>query len=188
MSVMPRSSARCTHAMALFFCSAVENVNHDPNAISETMSSLPPSLRYFMVDARQLEDIRILSETAGMMPAWTAYPDGGTREQQLDEIEQIVPRAKVPAIECLARCAEACTRLAGRARRRRPKSCRAKRMKIEEEAQKLAMLELDQNLANRTAARLAQVERALKKIDEGYVRDVGCQWGIDSHRETRCRT
>jgi DnaK suppressor protein len=37
----------------------------------------------------------------------------------------------------------------------------------EEEAQKLAMLELDQNLANRTVSRLAQVERALKKIDEG---------------------
>ncbi len=37
----------------------------------------------------------------------------------------------------------------------------------EEEAQKLAMLELDQNLASRTAARLAHVERALQKIDEG---------------------
>jgi len=37
----------------------------------------------------------------------------------------------------------------------------------EEEAQKLAMLELDQNLASRTATRLVQVERALQKIDEG---------------------
>ena len=37
----------------------------------------------------------------------------------------------------------------------------------EEEAQKLAMLELDQNLADRTAARLARVERAVQKIDEG---------------------
>ena len=38
---------------------------------------------------------------------------------------------------------------------------------FEEEAQKLAMLELDQNLANRTASRLVHVERALQKIDEG---------------------
>jgi DnaK suppressor protein len=37
----------------------------------------------------------------------------------------------------------------------------------EEDAQKLAMLELDQNLANRTASRLAHVERALQKIDAG---------------------
>jgi DnaK suppressor protein len=37
----------------------------------------------------------------------------------------------------------------------------------EEEAQKLAMLELDQNLASRTTARLGHIERALQKIDEG---------------------
>jgi DnaK suppressor protein len=37
----------------------------------------------------------------------------------------------------------------------------------EEEAQRLAMLEVDENLASRTAARLAHIERALKKIDEG---------------------
>jgi DnaK suppressor protein len=37
----------------------------------------------------------------------------------------------------------------------------------EDEAQKLAMLELDQNLADRTASRLGHVKRALQKIDEG---------------------
>ena len=37
----------------------------------------------------------------------------------------------------------------------------------EEEAQKLAMIELDQNLARRTASRLTHVDRALQKIDEG---------------------
>jgi DnaK suppressor protein len=37
----------------------------------------------------------------------------------------------------------------------------------EDEAQKLAMLELDQNLADRTASRLGYVKRALQKIDEG---------------------
>jgi DnaK suppressor protein len=37
----------------------------------------------------------------------------------------------------------------------------------EEEAQKLAMLELDENLASRAALRLAHIERALQKIDEG---------------------
>jgi DnaK suppressor protein len=37
----------------------------------------------------------------------------------------------------------------------------------EEDAQNLAMLELDGNLANRAALRLAHIERALQKIDEG---------------------
>jgi DnaK suppressor protein len=37
----------------------------------------------------------------------------------------------------------------------------------EEDAQNLAMLELDGNLANRAALRLAHIERALKKIEEG---------------------
>jgi DnaK suppressor protein len=37
----------------------------------------------------------------------------------------------------------------------------------EEDAQNLAMLELDGNLATRAALRLAHIERALQKIDEG---------------------
>jgi RNA polymerase-binding transcription factor len=37
----------------------------------------------------------------------------------------------------------------------------------EEDAQNLAMLELDGNLANRAALRLAHIERAVQKIDEG---------------------
>ena len=37
----------------------------------------------------------------------------------------------------------------------------------EEDAQKLAMLELDGNLAARAARRRADIERALQKIDEG---------------------
>ncbi len=37
----------------------------------------------------------------------------------------------------------------------------------EEDAQNLAIRELDDNLAGRAAARLAHVERALQKIDEG---------------------
>lgn len=37
----------------------------------------------------------------------------------------------------------------------------------EDDAQKLAMLETEGNLVNRANARLAQVERALRKIDEG---------------------
>jgi DnaK suppressor protein len=37
----------------------------------------------------------------------------------------------------------------------------------EEDAQNLAMLELEGNLANRAALRLAHIERALQKIDEG---------------------
>ena len=44
-SVMPRSRARCTHAIAFFRLAPLENVNQEPNAISETMSSLAPSLR-----------------------------------------------------------------------------------------------------------------------------------------------
>ena len=37
----------------------------------------------------------------------------------------------------------------------------------EEDAQNLAMLELDGNLASRAARRLAHIERALQKIDDG---------------------
>src|ERR1700733_645700 len=43
---MPRSSARCTQAMALAFCGPSEKVSQDPKAISETVSLLLPSWRY----------------------------------------------------------------------------------------------------------------------------------------------
>jgi DnaK suppressor protein len=40
-------------------------------------------------------------------------------------------------------------------------------LESEDDAQRLAMLELDGNLVARDIRRLAQVERALKKIDDG---------------------
>lgn len=43
----------------------------------------------------------------------------------------------------------------------------AEAREYEDDAQKLAMLETEGNLANRDSARLELVERALRKIDEG---------------------
>jgi DnaK suppressor protein len=43
----------------------------------------------------------------------------------------------------------------------------AEAREYEDDAQKLTLLETEGNLANRTEQRLAQVERALRKLDEG---------------------
>jgi hypothetical protein len=40
---MPRPKARCTHAIAFFFCGPSENVSQDPNAISDTLKLLLPN-------------------------------------------------------------------------------------------------------------------------------------------------
>src|SRR6202140_1227209 len=45
---MPRSRARCTQAMAASFCGPFEKLSQEPKAISETVSWLSPSWRYFI--------------------------------------------------------------------------------------------------------------------------------------------
>ena len=101
-----------------------------------------------------------------MMPARTAYRTGADvnsnstrftqafleqKRRQLTALRTVLKRA----LDSQAREEKAIQDVSGEAH------------EYEEEAQKLAMLELDQNLADRTASRLAQVERAVQKIDEG---------------------
>ena len=101
-----------------------------------------------------------------MMPARTAYRTGADvnsnstsftqafleqKRRQLTALRAVLKRA----LDSQAREEKAIQDVSGEAH------------EYEEEAQKLAMLELDQNLADRTASRLAQVERAVQKIDEG---------------------
>ena len=101
-----------------------------------------------------------------MMPARTAYRTGADvnsnstrftqafleqKRRQLTALRAVLKRA----LDSQAREEKAIEDVSGEAH------------EYEEEAQKLAMLELDQNLADRTASRLAHVERAVQKIDEG---------------------
>jgi DnaK suppressor protein len=101
-----------------------------------------------------------------MMPARTAYPTGANVNSDSTKFTKSFLEQKRRQLIAL------------RAALKRALDSQAKEEKaiqgesgeaheFEDEGQKLAMLELDQNLANRTATRLAHVERALQKIDEG---------------------
>ncbi len=55
MKLIPRSKARLTQASARSRATPTPNVSHDPSEISDTLKSLEPSLRYFMMFLCELQ-------------------------------------------------------------------------------------------------------------------------------------